>query len=58
MHSSRMRTARSSSRSGGGLYQAPPGSDPPRPAPLPPQGAKELLIVMARFNIADNDFAA
>ena len=34
MHSSRMRTARSSSRPGGGLHQAPPGTrhleaDPP-----------------------------
>ena len=34
MHSSRMRTARSSSR--GGLHQAPPGPDPPPPAPGTP----------------------
>ena len=31
MHSSRMHTARSSSRPGEGLHQAPSGSRPPRP---------------------------
>ena len=34
MHSSRMRTARSSSRPGG-LHQAPPGPDPPGPGTPP-----------------------
>ena len=29
MHSSRMRTARSSGRLGGGLHHAPPRADPP-----------------------------
>ena len=40
MHSSRMRTARSSSYSGG-LHQAPPGSRPPRDQATPQQTLME-----------------
>ena len=46
MHSSRMRTARSSSRSGG-LHQAPPGSTPPGadpPKSTPPPGPGTPLL--------------